>query len=677
MRSLLRQFLVFFALASLACTPDLPEKVETPANRANLPSILLVTLDTTRADSLGFESDQVKTPHLEALAARGVRFSHAYTTAPMTLPAHASIFTGLYPAGHGIHENSRTLAEHHSLLAAQLAEQGYETAAFVSGYPLSRQFGLARGFDHYDDEVGESTAERSAKDTTDRTLAYLEARNAPLFLWVHYFDPHEPYDPPEPFRTEYAEHPYLGEIAAMDQQFGRLLQDFESRTSDVRVLVVGDHGESLGEHGEALHGNLLYQGVMRVPLVIAGTDLAPGQVSAPVSIRRVFDTVLHWAGVERPYHLLSGTQEVVLAEAMKPFLQYGWQPQVMAVRGDMKVIRSGDLEVYDLRNDPAETENLEGTWEGDRELLEDLRAYPFLPATDREPVEALDREDQERLASLGYVDWQGQTTLRDDAPNPRDMVELFDDLDRGSGLFVRQQYRQAIQVFEGVLAHDPKNLMVNVRLAVAHSLLDEEARALEYFERARQIDPSSVDTRHYLAMHYFRQGRWETASPLFESVLALTPRRLPALRSLARIRAEQERFEEAAQLFERVVEVDSKDSASFLELGHLRMAQGDTTAAIGAFEQARDLLGTKFPALLELGVCYLANQQPQAARDCLDQVTADHPEYAMALFKRAQVSVLLNEADREERIRMAYRQADPMVRALIERERLFAGVELR
>jgi len=655
------------ALIVLSCTPDRSEKTKPAVRR---PSILLVTLDTTRADCLGFESADIQTPHLDALASRGVRFSQAYTTAPMTLPAHVSMLTGLYPAEHGIHENSRTLSDNQALLASRLAAEGYLTAAFVSGYPLSRQFGLDRGFEHYDDALGPSAAERSAEETTNRALSYLEKSTNPLFLWVHYFDPHEPYAPPEPFRTKY-EDPYLGEIAAMDQEFGRLLEAFEGRSPNTRILVVGDHGESLGEHGEALHGNLLYQGVLRVPLIIAGLGIAPGQVAEPVSSRRVFDTVLTWAGIEKPHHLLSGTQETVLAEAMKPFLHYGWQPQVMAVRGDTKVIRSGDLEVYDLRNDPMESHNLEGEWQVDRELLDQLRAYPFLPTSNLADSKGLSLEDEKRLASLGYFDWQGQTTLRDDAPTPREMTHLFADLDRGSGLFVRQRYQQAVSLFEGVLEEDPQNLMVHVRLAVAHSLLDHEGQALEFFERARQIDPGSVDIRHYLAMHYFRQGQWAAAAPLFESVLAQMPKRLPALQNLARIRSEEERLEEAGLLLERVLDLDPADTSSLLELGRLKMALGETQGAILAFEQASTLQGANFSAFLELGVCYLANQQVQEARDCFDRVPPDHPEIAMALFKRAQVSVLLNEEDREERIRLAYDKADPAIRRLIENERLF------
>jgi arylsulfatase A-like enzyme len=282
------------AVLHLACgrTPD----------RAVRPDLLLVTLDTTRADL-----DLSVTPSLAALGARGVRFTQAYATAPQTLPSHASMLTGLYPAAHGVRENARRLAGRHELIAERLARLGYQTAALVSGFPLERQFGLDRGFEVYDDELPGGT-ERSASATTERALSLLSGRSGdrPLFLWVHYYDPHDPYSPPEPFRARFAADPYLGEIAAMDEQLGRLTKAFERVDRPSLLIALGDHGEGRGDHGEMLHGNLLYQGVMRVPLVIAGTGVKTGDRKDPVSARQVFATLLDRAGESTPGSLLVG-----------------------------------------------------------------------------------------------------------------------------------------------------------------------------------------------------------------------------------------------------------------------------------------------------------------------------------------------------------------------------------
>ena len=215
-------------LAVSACggaTPSGPPSTAPPAR----PSILLVTLDTTRADAIGPEARGVDTPAFNALAARGRRFRQAYATAPETLPSHSSMMTGLYPGGHGVHENARHLADTHPVVAARLKDAGYRTAAFVSSFILARRFGLARGFDVYDDTLPAGQVERTSRATTDQALAYLgQASSQPLFLWVHYFDPHTPYAPAPPFAASYAKTPYLGEIAAMDEQLGRLVQAFDA-----------------------------------------------------------------------------------------------------------------------------------------------------------------------------------------------------------------------------------------------------------------------------------------------------------------------------------------------------------------------------------------------------------------------------------------------------------------
>ncbi len=634
-------------------------------------------MDTTRADSMGFESSGAETPALDALAARGTRFTQAWTTAPMTLPSHTSMMTGLYPSQHGIHENSRFLDEGHTVLAQRLEGAGYITAAFISGYPLKREFGLARGFDHYDDDLGRGNAERAAGPTTDRVLAYLQtATEGPLFIWVHYFDPHDPYAPPEPYRSRYATNPYLGEIAFMDQEVGRLIEAFESRDAGAgtRILAVGDHGEGLGDHGELLHGNLLYQGVMRVPLVAAGSGIPVGTVETAVSTRRVFDAIASWAGLDSEFDLLAPDEEIVMGEAMKPFLQYGWQPQVMAVRGPVKVIQSGVFEVYDPRTDPAESVDLSGSVEIDQEILDAIRDYQVVPTADGQAAAAsLTKEAREQLAALGYVGWDSPAPLRENAPIARNMTFLFGDLDRGSALFAREEYGASIKVFEGVLARDPMNLMVVVRLAVAYSVLGDQARAEQLFERAQEIHSGNIDLKHYIAMHNFRFGRWDVAAPMFEDVLEVMPHKLPALEALARIREKQGRFDEAARLMERIIPLKESPAPEWIRLGELEMAMTDTPGAIRAFEEARKLQGDAFDRYIELGVCYLAAQRFGDAADALDHVPRTHPGYAMALFKRAQVSALLGEPDWRQRVQLAYEMGDPEIRRLIENEPLFQG----
>ncbi len=645
-----------------------------PADRAvERPSILLVTLDTTRADAIGPEAS-VATPAFNAVAGRGRLFRHALATAPETLPAHASLLTGLYPGGHGVHENARPLPRDRPLVAERLREAGYRTAAFVSSFVLARRFGLARGFEVYDDELPEGRVERSAPETTERAAAWLQEQPAdrPLLLWVHYFEPHHPSEPPEPFRSRYPKSAYHAEVAAMDDALGRLVQAFDARTSGGgAILVVGDHGQGLSEHGEAQHGRLLYQSTMHVPLVLAGPGVVPGEADAPVSARRVFHTLLDWAGLGAESSLRAPQDEIVLGEAMKPFLAYGWQPQVMGVEGGLKLIQAGRPEAYDLGSDPFATKDLGAAARPSRALRDALREYPIPSLAAAAAPPPIGEEERRKLASLGYVSAGVTPVLRPDAPRPADMTRLFDVIDQASTLFVREDYRAVIPLLQRILAEDPHNLDAALRLATAHSALGQTALAEKAFEAASDIAPGSPDVRTYRALHYAKGREWEQAVPVLEQVLAETPDRLLVLETLARLRERQGRPGDALELWRRVFALRPPLPLELAHSGELAMAVGQTESAIQAFEAARAAQGEAFAHDLELGVSYLAAQRFTEARDALDRVPPSHPGYAMVLFKRAQVSVLLHEPDQKRRIELARQRADATTRKLIARERLF------
>ena len=643
------------------------------------PSILFVTLDTTRADAAGPEAVGVSTPSFNALAARGRRYRWAYATVPQTLPSHTSMLTGLYPAGHGIHENARHLSDTQPLLAERLHTAGYRTAAFVSAFALARRFGLARGFDTYDDEQAAGVAERTAKETTDRAIAFLRGSGVggreserPLFLWVHYYDPHYPYTPPEPFRSRYASKPYYGEVAFMDEQLGRVAAAFEQQVKGpVAIVLVGDHGEGLGEHGEQQHGNLLYQATMHVPLVVIGPGVRPGIGDTPVSTRRVFHTILDWAGIDATNSLLRGDAEVVVGEAMKPFLDFGWQPQVMVVEGNRKAILAGKLEVYDVAADPAEKHDLAAGASLSRSARSALHDYP-IPSMDARQNDAnLNDEERRKLAALGYVSSVARPVVRADAPRPADMAPMFALLDEAARLFVDEQYARAIPLLEQILAKDPYNLDSALRLATAHSALGQEQAAVEAYRAAERIAPNSPDVRTYLALHYARTAEWPRAVPMLERIIAETPEKVPALEALALLRERQGQIDDAVRLRQKVYTLRSPTAAELTRLGQMQMALGQTAPAIDSFERARALDATWFKHDTELGVLYLASQRFDDARTALDRVAPSDPSYPMALFKRAQVSVLLREPDASARIAAARAHADATTRQLIARERLF------
>ena len=410
---------------------------------------------------------------------------------------------------------------------------------------------------------------------------------------------------------------------------------------------------------------------MHVPLVIVGPGAGAATVDDPVSTRRVFHTALDWAGQGSSMSLRGAGSEVVLGEAMKPFLEYGWRPQTMAVSGGMKAIQAGTIEAYDLASDPAETKNLGSGANLPAGVRKSLDDYPIPSMTAAKAPAGLDEDARRRLASLGYISATAAPVVRPDAPRPADMTRLIAVIERASALFVQEKYAAAIPLFEQILAGDANNLDATLRLAVSHSLLGHEPAAMDAFRRAARLAPDSTDVRTYLGLHYARTNRIEQAAALLEPVVAASPQRVAAVEGLALVRERQGRTAEAVALYQQVSALRPMTSAELVRLGELAMSAQQTATAIAAFEKARAMEGDRFRHDLELGVLYLSARDLDKARAALDRIPVSHPEYTMALFKRAQVSVLLNEPDSAARIEAARRGANATTRQLIDNERLF------
>lgn len=668
-----------------------PDPPSAPALASSPPSILLVTLDTARADAFGFEGGPARTPTLDALAAEST-ILRGYATAPMTLPSHTSMMTGLYPAEHGVHENARRLPDSVPVLAETLQTAGYSTAAFLSAVPLDASFGLDRGFDVYQDDIPDRS-ERSAVETTGLVTEYLRTHGTdrPTFLWVHYFDPHAPYEGSNAgvgladygALGEDVARRYLAEIEAVDRAFAELLDAGRAALGDdLHVLVVGDHGESLGEHGERTHGNLLFEGVLRVPMVAFEPGRPPSRPDHAVSVRRVFGTVLQWAGAtappERAASVFDPPRGPVLAEAMQPFLQYGWQPHAAAVAGSQKALLFGSPESgatligYDLEADPREANPTDAIGPA---LRAALRAYP-LPVQGGDAT-TVDPSMRNRLAELGYLTGSGSgATLRAGAPRAIDQTHIFDALDRASMAFERGDYDTAIGPLREVVAADPNNVAALLRLAVVHSVAGRP-EAERWFDRARELTPESTDLQHYEGMHLLSRGDLDAARTLFEAVLMREPNRPATLRALSRVTARQGDTDAALDALDRLG-VRGSSAADLRLQGRLLMDRGRTEDAIRAFEDARTLEPDTFDADLELGVLLLAARRFEEARDALQRELERSSREArsrrpMALFKRAQVAVLLDEADADDRIRAAVQAADAQTAPLVANERLFEG----
>jgi arylsulfatase A-like enzyme/Flp pilus assembly protein TadD len=576
---------------------------------APAPSLVLVTLDTTRADHLGaWGWAHARTPNLDALARRGVRFARCDTAAPITLPSHATILTGLYPPRHGVRDNGTfALAPRHETVAETLRRGGYDTAAVVSAVVLARRHGLAQGFHTYDDDLGAGYAadtevgERQARDTTDAALAALARLRPPFFLWVHYFDPHEEYRPPTAF-ADAASGPhrlYDGEIAFLDAELGRLLR---ALPAEAAVAVVGDHGEMLGEGGEQSHGLLLGRGARRVPLLLAGPGV-PAGVDEQCLVRTadLAPTLLRLAGMEppaaidgRPLLPLPSAggdcERTSYSESFLPFFAYKWYPlraisngtwlYLQAPRPSLLRVAGEGEEVGDLG--PALPELL-ARW---RERLEALLATMGEALHPRVPVEnVLSAEQRAQLASLGYVGGSGGE-VRADLPDPRAMTEVAQQLHRAVEQVQQGRCAEALPQLRRIVEEDPHNFPALELAGQCVRTAGREADALALFQRAARENELSAIPVANAAGSLLALGRRDEAEREYRRALALDPTLPQAASNLARLLREGGRSEAALATLDAALAAGSHDPEVFLERGTARAEAGRLEAALADFREA-------------------------------------------------------------------------------------------
>ena len=423
----------------------------TVTSRHNPPrGVVVITLDTTRADRLspyGFAN--VSLPHLERLAREGVVFDQATSVAPLTLPAHTSLFTGLLPPNHGVRDNAdNALADAHTTLAESLLAGGFRTAAFVGSIVLDPARGLKQGFEQYQgvpsaDRQTPETRQRPANEVMDDAIRWLDTiADSRFFIWTHLYDPHRPYDPPEPYQSTYGHNLYVGEIAFADSQIGRLLQALEQRRLLDRtiVIVVGDHGESLGGHGERDHGVFIYEDVIRVPLIVRAPTLRPARVGEIVRLTDVMPTVLELLDVPAPpadgvsiVDLMNGSRRDLNLEAYSESLypqRLGWSPLRSLRAGKFKLIDAPRPELYDLEEDSVEEKNI---YDARRALAEKMTARLAAMAKGRgststpQPGPGVTPDLQAQLASLGYLSSRGKQESSNGTPlpDPKDCIGSY------------------------------------------------------------------------------------------------------------------------------------------------------------------------------------------------------------------------------------------------------------
>ena len=592
------------------------------------PNLLVITVDTTRADRLGcYGHAAAQTPTMDRLAAEGVRFDNAYTVAPMTLPSHASLLTGRVPQATGLRINSAgpgggMLSPDIPTVATLLKKQGYQTAAFVSAMVLAEHFGLNNGFDVYDDKIvhaehkGESDdphLERPANKTCDAALAWLaQPRDGAYFLWVHLFDPHLPFEPPPPFNQTLAD-PYDGEIAFMDSQIGRLMSALEQRGERSRTLVVlaGDHGESLGEHGEKDHRLFVYNATMHVPLIFSFADRIPrgDRVDAPVGLVDVFPTILGLFELPVPAGVngrdLAGSwksdtweSRPVYAESEYARWSFGWAPLYTLITPRWKYIEAPRPELYDLAADPREIANIAGENPGMvRDMSGVLRSlmasYEHQTAP---PVQDADRALQQ-LSGLGYV---GSSTSMTPSPlhagafDPKDMLAVYHEIMSARVKLQRADHAGVVAVLEPLLGRPQSDIGLSdhaydetlANLAEAYFKLEQYDRALDAYRRSLRSAPEDPARLTAVALSLDRLGQPAAAVETFEKTLAVSPDWVPAHRELAGVYTRQRNLPKALPHWMRVTELAPQSAPDLTNLGSTLLALGKPAEAVGPLLRA-------------------------------------------------------------------------------------------
>jgi arylsulfatase A-like enzyme/thioredoxin-like negative regulator of GroEL len=585
-------------------------------------NVLLITIDTLRADHLGFNGYRgTETPNLDLLAEEGVVFVDAFASAPLTLPSHTTLLTGLYPPNHGVLDNGLySLPSEVPTLAKILGEAGYRTAAVVGSYVLHGRFGLSPGFDMYDDRFRQPRVsahqqrERPAEEVTEKALGWLAERDEdrPFFLWVHYFDPHLPYEPPGRFETRYKLRPYDGEIAYTDASLGPIFEALRSSGEWDRTLVVfcADHGEALDE-GESTHGILLHPVTTRIPMILRAPGVLPAgtRVGGTVSAVDVAPTVLDLLGIEPPEELdgvsllevvLEGRAEnrFAYSETRYPADIYGWSMLAGLRTDDWTWIRAPRPELYDRKADPLEETSLH---ESEAEVAAELDAKLELVLSGARNVSAaeqLSSEEVEALQALGYV--FGKTRPQYTGKNPRDMIGVLEQIQFVRGDFNSGKLRKALEGAERVLEQDegnPAARSLRARSLVGLGRHDEGLEELrQLYEMEVLRDPTGPKPGPVYAQALAQAGRTGEAEKILRELMAAEPDIEDHPFNLGVLFTDQKRHEQALELYELAYEANPDAihiiSNLALTLSHLARSDEDEERSLRLIDDAIRLAGT-------------------------------------------------------------------------------------
>ena len=627
-------------------------KDKTPQN------LLLITIDTLRADRLScYSKAHLTTPNIDSLARRGVLFTRAFAHTSTTLPSHANILLGTTPLSHGVHDNSNFIVrEEFTSIAEHLKVHGYSTAAFVGAYPLDSRFGLSQGFDLYDDDYDirnvktDTGGERTADIVVDRALGWLDRQNSPWFLWIHCWDPHAPYDPPEPFKTEFTKKPYDGEVAYVDHVLGRLFDHLTK--SDLwdssLVIFTGDHGESLWDHDEETHGIFAYNSTIWIPLIILTPGTKSRAVDQPVSHVDIFPTVCEVLDIDKPdfcqgislLPALRGKrfrERPIYFESLYPYYSRGWAPLTGYIDKDEKFMESPVPELYDLKEDFSERHNLAA----DKKLgsyhkkLEEIIQESAREGSQK-ARQKLDRRALERLRSLGYIDDNPGMEQKTFGPehDVKVMIRHHNKSVKATSLYNDGKTENAIRLLNETIT-ERKDIGIAYKMLA--DIYDKEGRiddALMVLREGLEAVPSYYENFYAYVTLLLSLGRYdEVISMILESRFLKKEIDPEIWNFLGLAYWNKGQIPEALRAYERSISLDEKYAVAYNNLATLhlylykeRKDPDEFDKAIGYFEKAIALDPFYSEAYQGLGVAYLGTQRYDEALGCFKEILKLRPD---------------------------------------------------
>ena len=650
----------YFLIACLLLLPGCALAAAQAPPRKVPPNIILITLDTVRADHLGcYGYREIQTPTLDALAHDGVVFERAISQVPLTWPSHAAILTGTYPFQNGVQDfTGQPLAPEFHSIAQALKQHGYATGAVVSAFVLDRSWGLNRGFDFYDDAFSAETfqkkdiglVDRRAAESVSHAIAWVKKTpHRPFFLWLHLYDPHSPYDPPEPYRSQYKDHLYDGEIAYADHELGRLIAFLKQNHlyDGTMIAFLSDHGESLGDHGEHEHGFFVYNSTVHIPLIVkppAGSGIQAGRIARPVETVAVAPALLDAVGIKDPiekqFHSrgLFGAQaekeDSAYSETFYPFSSFGWSPLHALETARYQYIDAPEPELYDVAADPEEKNNLAPQQSATIAVLKDkvdalLRERPLTAAQGQ--ASNLSPDATEKLRALGYVSYRSAVSpeaLAKGLADPKTKLWEFNSILEAGDAFQVNDFTTGQALLGKVGEKDPQIYIVPFMLGEVALRQQNWVEASTQLRKCLELNPNFDQAMVGLGRALIHQNNAEEAKSWVNKALEYNPQNYRAWYELAVIESKSDKAA-ALAAFQKTVSIQPNFALARRDFGMFQYQQKNYADAVTQLSKAADLGMNKDPQLYNfLGISYsLSNRLPQAVASYQQALKID-PNFA-------------------------------------------------